>query len=147
MSAPKIVVHTDVFVQYLLHAGTAESVLRLTMMKFFCYTTVFNAMELFSLARLPRERAAVEGALSGMKILGLNAKSAKTFGAWMSDGLKLKRMNSLVAGMCLESKLPILTMQPNEFHGVKGLVIVPALAVRKNRSAAEILGARVRSAG
>ena len=145
MSASKIIIHTDIFVDYLLHSGGADPVLRVAMMKFFCYTTVFNAMELFSLARLPRERAAIEGALSGMKILGLNAKSAKTFGGWMSQGPKMQRMNSLVAGVCLESKLPILTMQPNDFRGVKGLMIIPALAVRKDRSAAEILGSRIRS--
>jgi predicted nucleic acid-binding protein len=143
--APKIVIHTDVIAQYLLHKGSGEPVLRLAMMKFFCYTTVFSAMELFALARLPRECTAVEDALSGMKILGLNAKSAKTFGMCMSKGLRLQRMNTLVAAMCLESKLPILTLQPNDFRGVKGLVVVPASAVRNNRSAVEILSARLRS--
>jgi len=140
MSASKIVVHTDVFMEYLLHDGEQESVLRLAMQKFFCYTTIFNAIELFSLARSESERRAVEQSMSAMKILGVNAKSAKYYGKLIADGLKLPRMNSMIAGMCLESKLPLLTGQPKEFSGVKQLRIVPSGAVKKHLSAEEILG-------
>jgi predicted nucleic acid-binding protein len=139
MNAPKIVVHTDVVADHLLHRGRSASTLRLAMQKFFCYTTVFNAIELFSIARTTRERRAVEQALSAMKILGLNARSAPRHGALVGLGLGLQRMNALVAGMCLEIRLPILTGQPKEFSGVKGLVVIPARAVLQGRSAEEIL--------
>jgi predicted nucleic acid-binding protein len=142
VSAPKIVVHTDVVIDYLLHQGGAASVLRIAMEKFFCYTTVFNAVELFSIAGTPRETRAVEQALSAMKILGLNARSARSHGALLRKGLPLRRMNALVAGICLEIRLPLLTGQPNEFSGVKELVVVPARAITRERSAEEILRLR-----
>jgi predicted nucleic acid-binding protein len=140
MSVSKIVVHTDIIMDYLLHDGKTESVLRLAMQKFFCYTTIFNAMELFSIARNEKERRAVEQSMSAMKILGVNAKSAKYYGKLIAEGMKLPRMNALIAGICLESKLPVLSGQPKEFSGVKQLRIVPSGVVKKGLSAAEILG-------
>jgi|SRR5208283_5041831 len=140
MSVSKIVVHTDIIMEYLLHGGQQESVFRLAVQKFFCYTTVFNAIELFSAAHTEHERHAVEQSMSAMKILGVNAKSAKYYGKLIAEGMKLPRMNALIAGICLESKLPVLTGKPKEFIGVKQLRIVPSSAVRKDRSATEILG-------
>ena len=125
MTLHKLVIHTDIFLDYLLHRNGTESVLRKATASHFCYTTVFNAIELFSLARNERERRLIENALSAMKILGLSAKSAKKHGRWVANGMRLPRMNALIAGLCLESGLPILTGQPNEFRGVKGLVIMP----------------------
>jgi predicted nucleic acid-binding protein len=139
VNAPKIVVHTDVVTDHLLQTGRSLSVLRLAMQKFFCYTTVFNAIELFSIARTPGEVRAVEQVLSAMKILGLNARSAPRHGALLGRGSRLPRMNALVAGMCLETRLPILTGHPREFSGVHALVVIQARAVTPERSGAEIL--------
>lgn len=107
--------------------------LRMAMRKFFCYTTVFNAIELFSLAVNKHHVKAIEQTLSAFKILGLNARSAKTYGALLTGGLKLPRSNIFIAGLCLESKLSILTGQPEEFHGVKGLVVILPSMVLNNK--------------
>ena len=124
MIPPKIVIHTDVLLDYVIHRGKNPHFLRRVMELSFCYTTVFNAVELFSVARTPQEINAVENAMHAMKILGLNAKNAKRYGALLSRKVKLPRMNALIAGLCLESKLPVLTGSPKEFRGVEGLVIV-----------------------
>jgi predicted nucleic acid-binding protein len=124
MAALKAIIHTDIFIDYLLHDREEEHVLRRAMGKFFCYTTVFNAIELFSLAGNERERSAIERSLSAMKILGLNAKHAKRYGEWLGAGKKLPRMNGLIACMALESKLPILTGTPREFRGITNLSIL-----------------------
>ena len=139
MSLPKIVVHTDIVLEFLLLGSRKQSTLRLAMQKFFCYTTVVNVIELFSIARTGRERKALEHAMSAMKILGLNARNAKRYGELLARRLPLPRMNALIAGVCLESKLPVLTGRPREFRGVKGLVIVPGSLVTDDASAAEII--------
>ena len=139
MTVPKIVVHTDILLDYLTHRGKTESLLRRAMWNFFCYTTVFNAIELFSIAKNDKERKAVEHAMNAMKILGLNAKNAKKYGDLLASGPRLQRMNTLVAGVCLESRLPLLTGQPKEFQGVKGLVIVPASKLDSKKSGADII--------
>ncbi len=105
------------------------------MQEFFCYTTVFNAIELFSVARSDAEYRAIEHAMSAMKILGLNAKNAKRYGNLFSSGTRLPRMNTLIAGICLESKLPVLTGRPEEFNGLKELVVIPASVLGKNLNA------------
>ena len=139
MTPPKIVVHTDVLIDFSVHKNKDESALRRAMWKFFCYTTVFNAIELFSVAQTEKERKAVEHTMSAMKILGLNAKNAKRYGALLANGIELPRMNVLVAGICLESRLPVLTSQPREFRGVKELVIVPVSKLALEKSGSVIL--------
>ncbi|HTO92766.1 MAG TPA: hypothetical protein VMM80_00300, partial [Bacteroidota bacterium] len=73
MNDARLVVHTDVLLDHL--CGSAHpSALRVAMGRFFCYTTVFQAVELFAAMRTPRARRAAEDAMSAMKILGLNPK-------------------------------------------------------------------------
>jgi predicted nucleic acid-binding protein len=124
MAVSKIIVHTDIFIDYLLHDRDSDSALRKAMGKYFCYTTVFNAIELFSLASGAKEREAVERALSAMKILGLNAKHSRQYGMRLANAKKLPRMNGLIACMAIDSKLPILTGLPDEFKGMKGLTLL-----------------------
>lgn len=129
MQFQKVVVHSDIIIDFLLHQKNSKSILRQLLQTYFCYTTVFNAIEIFSLARTKDERTNVENAMSSMKILGLNPKNSQAYGSLLAKGLNLGRMNTLIAGLCLESKLPIITNRPNEFKGVKGLVVLtPSMA-------------------
>lgn len=127
MSDKKIVVDTDVLLEHLVHREGA-SILRSAMNSCFCYTTVFNAVEAFSMARSEEEIQAVDDAMSAMKVLGLSAKSAKAVGKIFSNiGQKNKRdLPVLIAGVCRESKLPIVTMNPKRFSGIKQLRVIPA---------------------
>jgi predicted nucleic acid-binding protein len=140
LSVPKIVIHTDVFLNHLCGAEK-PSVLRQAMSKFFCYTTVFQAIELFSLARTEREFQAVEDAMAAMKLLGLNPKNARKYGELLASNRKVDSWNILIAGLCLESRLPLLTDRKRDFGGLKDLVIVPTKLVGLRNSAEEILRA------
>ena len=101
----------------------------------FCYTTVFNAIELFALAKTKRESRAVEEALSAMKILGLNAKNAPNYGDLFASARRPRTMDLLTAGLCLESKLPLLTANPEAFQGIRGLVLVTPAQLGKRSGA------------
>jgi predicted nucleic acid-binding protein len=127
VNGQKIVVDTDVLLEHLVHREGA-SYLRRAMNVFFCYTTVFNAIEAFSAVRSEKEIQAVDDAMSAMKVLGLNAKSAKAMGKIFSNiGQKKKRdLPVLIAGVCRESKLPIVTLNPQRFSGIKHLRVIPA---------------------
>jgi predicted nucleic acid-binding protein len=138
LSVAKIVVNTDVVLDH-LHGKRSPSVLREAMGMFFCYTTVFNAIELFSMARSEAELGAVEGAMAAMKVLGLNARSAKRYGALLVDVRNADRWNALIAGLCLESRLPLLTDRKKEFAAFRGLVIVPTRLIKSGTPAQEIL--------
>lgn len=140
MNAPKIVVHTDVFVEHLC-GGQHPSVLRQTMSKFFCYTTVFQAIELFSLAKSEKERRAIEDSMAAMKIMGLNPKQARKYGELLATSKRVQTLNVLIAGLCMESKLPILTDRKQEFKGTRGLMIVPTRLISRFESGHEILSA------
>ncbi len=96
------------------------------MSEYFCYTTVFNAIELFSMCKNRKERSAVEDVLYAMKILGLNGKSAKNVGEFFRHGrtTTLRDLELLVAGVCLESRLPILTASPGRYRGVRSLSVL-----------------------
>ena len=139
MSVQKIIVDTDIIVDHLLHGGGA-SVLRETMNVYFCYTTVFNAIEVFSMARSKKEIQAVDDAMSAMKVLGLNAKSAKAIGKIFSEDISNQRkvLPALIAGVCIESRLPILTMNPKRFSHIKYLRVIRAEKIRLTTTAKEM---------
>ena len=138
MNTPKIVVHTDVFVEHLC-GDRHPSVLRQAMGKFFCYTTVFQAIELFSLVKSEREHKAIEDAMAAMKIMGLNPKQARKYGELLASSKRLETLSILIAGLCMESKLPILTDRKQDFKGIRGLVVVPTRLISKFESGHEIL--------
>jgi predicted nucleic acid-binding protein len=140
LSTPKIVIHTDVFLEHLCEVRR-PSVLRQAMGKFFCYATVFQAIELFSLAESEKECRAIEDSMAAMKIMGLNPKQAQKYGALLTSSKRLDTLNVLIAGLCLESKLPILTDRRQDFKGIKGLVIVPTRLISRLESGREILNA------
>jgi len=101
------------------------------MMKFFCYTTVFTAIELFALARTERERAAMRGAMGAMKLLGLNAKSAGRIGDLVAKHSGGASLALLSAGLCVESGLPLLTNEAANFRGVRRLRIISGSSLRE----------------
>ena len=138
MSPAKLVVHTDVLLAHLRETGH-PSVLRRAMGLFFCYTTVFHAVELFSQMRTTVERKAAEDAMSAMKILGLNPKNAMLYGRLFASYPGRRSMDLLVAGLCIESRLPLLTGRSKEFSGIRGLTLITPRALARGASASEIL--------
>ena len=147
MRAVRVVVHTDVLMEFLLHDGRSESILRTAMAKFFCYTTVFNAIELFARARNNRQRQAIEATMSAMKILGLNPKNAVRQGKLLAHYPHVAPMDLLVAGICMESRLPLLTARRASFRGMKGLVVIPAHLVASAATGGDILRESKRLSG
>ena len=147
MSDPKIVIHTDVFLDHLT-GDKQHSVLRKAMGQFFCYTTVYQAIELFSLAKSEDEVKAIEDSMAAMKLMGLNPKNSQLYGDLISSNKKTSVWNILIAGLCLESRLPLLTDRKKDFKGIKGLTIVPTRFLHTYKSGAEIINAvRMGSSG
>jgi predicted nucleic acid-binding protein len=135
---PKIVVDTHLFIEHL--CGTSKpSILRLALRKFFCYTTVFQAAELFSLAQNEKEHLAMEHALACVKILGVNARSAMGYGRLVRNRRGKDMLCTLAAGLCIESKLPLLTDRIKDFARIPGLVCIPTSLVAGKESGREIL--------
>ncbi|MBX2992271.1 MAG: hypothetical protein KF749_14050 [Bacteroidetes bacterium] len=138
MSVPKIVVHTDVLLEHLT-TKNSHSVLRLAMGRFFCYTTAYQAIELFAMAKSEEEKNIVEDSMAAMKVLGLNPKNARKYGELMASNKKADRWNILIAGLCIESRLPLLTDRRKDFKGIRGLVVVPTKLIAEGKSGQEIL--------
>ncbi len=128
MSPGKVVVHTDLFLDH-LEGRRRPSNLRIAMGRMFCYTTVFHAIELFRMAANQEERDAVRDAMEAMKVLGLNPKNAARYGELTRKYPGVSPWNLLIAGLCIESRLPLLTDRERDFRGVRGLVFVPTSAL------------------
>jgi predicted nucleic acid-binding protein len=138
VSVAKIVVHTDVLVDH-LQGRAYPSVLRRAMGLFFCYTTVFQAIELFALMRTARERRAAADAMSAMKLLGLNPKNAAHYGRLFAVHPQHRPMDLLVSGLCIESGLPLLTGRRRDFAGIEGLPVITPGMIAAGGSASDIL--------
>ncbi len=120
----KIVVDSSIIADHLITEQN-ESILRGLSKEYFCYTTVFNAIELFAVSKSLKETQSIEDALSAMKVLGINSKSAKNIAAVVSS--TTRDFSALIAGVCIESKLPILTLNPKRFSRIKNLQVVKVL--------------------
>lgn len=138
MMPKKIVVHTDIVLEHLAGDRT-PSVLRVAMRRCFCYTTVFQAIELFSRARTERELQAVEDSMAAMKLLGVNPKNARLYGRLLAarqrtspPGERAGEWNILIGGLCIESRLPLLTERKREFAGIEGLQIISPQMILKD---------------
>lgn len=128
MIVRKIVIDTDIIADHLT-TGETVSTLRRLLQRYFCYTTVFTAMELFAMARTQKEIRAVEDAMHAMKILGLNGKSAKKI-AHVLNGSRTT-MAGFIAGICIESALPVVTFDTPKFRGIKKLEIISVATLLK----------------
>ena len=135
MSVSKIVVDTDLMLDHLTgRYGTKKqgrSTLRQLMAECFCYTTVFNAIEVFSLCESRDEIQSVEDVMQAMKILGLNGKSGKNVGRVFRDANRQKNggLAPLIAGLCIESRLPLVTNKPHRYRGIRGLRLMSPSAL------------------
>ena len=123
MRARKIVVGTDILLDH-LRRRRRPSVLRVAMRSYFCYTTVFSAIELFVLARNATERKAVRDSMAAMKLLGMNPKNAPLHAALFRSHRSRRTLDLLNAGLCLETGLPLLTGRTEAFKGIRGLTLL-----------------------
>ncbi len=121
----KVIVDTDILLDHVMHADAgAPSGLRSLMGRSFCYTTVFNAIEAFGLCRTDAQRDAVERSMRAMKILGLNAKSGKSIGDLFGAAPRGGSLRLLIAGICTESRLPLVTGRKAAYEGILGLTVL-----------------------
>jgi predicted nucleic acid-binding protein len=140
MSLRRVVVDSDILLDHL--QGTASpSVLRRLMGLFFCYTTVFQAAEVLARARTEREVQATHDAMGAMKILGVNARGASRYAELLRSARARNRWQMLIAGLCLESGLPLATGRAREYRNFPGLLVLPARLITVGAAAEEILEA------
>lgn len=127
MSVKKIVVDASVIADHLMTAGD-RSMLRQLSNEYFCYTTVFSAIELFACCRSLKETQAVQAAMDALKVLGVAPKSAKNIAAVVSSSVT-GGSAALAAGICRESKLPMVTLRPERYRGIRGVTVLSAAAL------------------
>jgi len=125
MKVVKAVLDTGLFEAHLEAAPGKPTALRDALREWFCYTTVFNAMELFGRARTARQRRAVEDVLSAVKILGMNGRNAGRFARIAGTGGGRIDPAALVAGICIEAHLPLVTDRPGDYKRYGNLRTVP----------------------
>ncbi|HLF14845.1 MAG TPA: hypothetical protein VI932_08160 [Bacteroidota bacterium] len=133
MKLRKAVLDTGLFTAHLTAPDNETTALREALRTWFCYTTVFNGIELFRDARSPRQRRAVEDVLSAVKILGMNGRNAGKFARLTNFGPGGFPLNALIAGICIEARLPLVTDRAGEFERYRKLRVVPAARTAHKR--------------
>ncbi|HUN66402.1 MAG TPA: PIN domain-containing protein [Bacteroidota bacterium] len=126
MIPERIIADTDLLVGYLIADGSSEPALKKLMASSFCYTTVVSAAALFGYAATARQRQSVYNLLGALKILGINARSAVLFGELRRSSPHLGADDCFIAGLAIESRLPLCTFSPERFSGVRNLRLYPA---------------------
>lgn len=110
----QFLVETDVLGEYLVAGKEEDTLLRKALSKGVCYTTMYNALELFRAAKTKEESDAVMQMLMIVRVLGFNARYAQTFSEATAEiekktGLSPTNREAMMIGMAKISKLSILT--------------------------------------
>ncbi|NUN68280.1 MAG: hypothetical protein HUU02_01045 [Bacteroidetes bacterium] len=122
MKVQKVVVDSDIIIEHLTTDRT-RSYLRVLSARFFCYTTIFTAIELFAAARGLKETRAVQQAMDALKVISINPKSAKNIARVVSSS-DTQDMTALTVAVCLESGLPLATLRPQRYTRFKSLQVI-----------------------
>jgi hypothetical protein len=125
----KVVIDTDLLVRHAIGGVHGPSDLRKIARVCFCYTTVFHAIEAFSVCQTDEERRSLEETMRGMKLLGLNAKSGKSIGAMFGAEGTARDLHRLAAGVCIESRLPMVSTRRGAYANIAGLTVIGPEAV------------------
>jgi predicted nucleic acid-binding protein len=129
----KVVLDSDILASHLTAPPSEFTALRSALSEYFCYTTVFNAVELFAAARTASEKRKVEDVLSSLKILGMNGRNAKKFAALEGFGRASVPLETMIAGICIEARLPLMTARRGAYGKYRNLKIVRAAAPHAKR--------------
>lgn len=126
----QFLIETDVLREYLIAGKGEETLLRNALAKGVCYTTMYNALELFRAAKTKEESDAVMQMLMIVRVLGFNARYAQSFSEVTSEiekksGIIPTYREAMMIGMAKISKLSILTK--DFFERYNAMQAVPVL--------------------
>jgi hypothetical protein len=112
----QFLIETDVLREYLV---SRNSLLRSALSEGVCYTTMYNALEIFRLAKNEAEREVIKSMLSIVRVLGFNYRYAEQFALIIKEiedqsSTDITERETLIIGMAKTSKLTILT---REYYG------------------------------
>jgi predicted nucleic acid-binding protein len=138
LSVKRVAIDSDVILDH-LYGRASPSVLRQALGVFFCYTTVFQAAEVLAGARGSFELRAMQDAMGAVKLLGVNARGAMRYAQLLREHGALDRWTLLVAGLCLESRLPLVSGRGSIYGEIPGLLIIPPQLFQPGATRAEIL--------
>ena len=110
----QFLIETDILIKYLVAAKGEETVLRKALAKGVCYTTMYNALELFRACKGKEEMDAVLQMLMIVRVLGFNARYGQSFSEIAVEiekntGMILSNRETMIIGMAKASKLTIVT--------------------------------------
>ena len=126
----QFLIETDVLREYLIAGKGKETLLRKALSKGVCYTTMYNALELFRAAKTKEDSDAILQMLMVVRVLGFNARYAQNFSAATAEiekqtGLSVTLRESMMIGMAKISKLSIVTI--DFFERYNAMKAVPVL--------------------
>lgn len=125
----QFLIETDVLSEYLVAAKGEETILRKALAAGVCYTTMYNALELFRAAATKDESDAVLQMLMVVRVLGFNSRYAQSFADTVKDveaktGMILSQREVMMIGMAKVSKLTIVTKEYFERYNAANAVPV-----------------------
>ncbi len=138
----EVFIDTDILTDYLTHRTEGPSLLRHLVSFSVCYTSVLNATELLAAASNDDERKTITDCLCGVHVLGFHQRYAMTFGQIFSNQRENKNVvslrSSMIAGMCITSKLPLVTFATEMYAKIPGIYCIPVNVLFSTRRWEEV---------
>jgi hypothetical protein len=121
---PKYLLETDVLIQYLTTdiPNKVHYLIKL-MQKGICFTSVFNASELFMLAKTDLEKNKVRDLLNALKVLGLHSRYSLSISDCKNNFDNIR--DALFYILAEQNRLIIVSNHPEKYTGLKVKSIHP----------------------
>lgn len=123
---PKYLLETDVLIQYLTtEIPNKDHYLIKLMQKGICFTSVFNASELFMLAKTDLEKNKIRDLLNALKVLGLHSRYSLSVSACRDNFDNIR--DALFYILAEQNRLIIVSNHPEKYAGLKVKSVHPEM--------------------
>jgi len=106
-----------------------------------CFTSVLNAAELLAAADSVLARTAAEEVLGGIQVLGFHQRYARRFGEFAARVPGLPMRHAMVAGVCVENDLPLVSFAAKQYGAYPHLIRIDAEALAGAESWTDVVRA------
>jgi predicted nucleic acid-binding protein len=147
MANAHVLIDTNPFIEHLRIPEVEKkinSVFSRCLEMFSCYTSTVTVFELYTGVKTEQHRQSVRNVLRFLEgILPIDIQAAETAGEIASRLLlknqRIGEIDSLIAGVCLNHGMPIITRNVKHFQRVPNLIVIPANIVERFDSAEDII--------
>ncbi len=125
MEKHRVCIDTDIIIDFLREKSPGQEILEECIEKYECYITFITAFETYLGLKSEKQKNIFNSILGELKLVPTNLKaaekSAQIIKELRKENKEIGLMDSIIAGMCINNGLELVTKNIDHFNRVKGI--------------------------